>query len=1697
MSEGMHDLDLSNWDLDRSVAQRFAQIAQNRGASTAILHGSRRVTYAELDARSSAIAAAVQSAEDSRHPIFLLFDDTIDAITAMLACLTLGRPYVPLSPSMPPTRMEFIRSDARGSLVLSQRACSESAAQLAEGTLPIIYTDDLSGQAILSIRTIPADTPAWILYTSGSTGKPKGVVQTQRNLMHYVSVYAETQQLSSNDRISLLSSYTANIASHDAFSALLNGATICPYSVREQGVHPLPRWIDETRITVFSCVPTLFRQLTQDMATAYDFTSLRFVKLIGEPVYRRDFEAFLEHFPATCKFVNRLGSSETGTIRWLFADASTTFEGPNLPVGYPVRDNEIRLINEEGAPVMQGEIGEIVVQSAYLAAGYWHRPDLTADAFSGEGLSRTFRTGDMGRMLPDGCLVHVGRRDSQIKIRGYRVEVAEIESALLEHAAISDVLVMLREHSKNDPQLTAYFVTESSEERLTTTELRSQLSKKLPDYMIPSAFMQLDTFPLAPNGKILRSALPAVSSGRPDLGTPYLAPRSPIEKSIGQLWTSVLGWSEIGVQDSFFELGGNSLLATRMLSRIRDEFSVEISMRTVFDDPTIQRLAGVVEEKMARQPDRWTMDDRIAAETALLEQMQYRMTAIQPREAKEPTAPMSYAQQRMWFMEELTPDTPVFNVPWATRLIGSVDIPSLEQAIQRAVDRHGILRTVYRDTEGLASQTTLDAVQIPLQVEQVADEALLESALFKEATRTFDLRNDPPLRATLFQVAAEEHVLLLVGHHIAMDGWSRSILSDEIAAHYRDCQMTAPSSLPTLPIQYADYTAWQQSAPAQEAMAAELSFWSRKLAGLDPTLELPISELDPNASPVDGDAVPFSLSAETVQELQGLARSYNATPFMVLAAGVYAILHRYSGRKDLLIGTPVAGRNRPELESLVGLFVNTLAIRATVEGEFTFAEMVARARDASLEAFEHQDVPFERIVAELGPERQLDRSPLVQIMLSYRTFPRGVLKLEGTEAEPIDVITETSKLDLSFDLWDTDDAIAGRVYFSKRRYRRTRIESLANHFVTLLSAAVRCPNDPIHRLPLLSESDRHMMLQTWNASATPPPDADTVHGLFERAAALSPEKPAVVYEDTQLTFDELNIRANQLAAWLRANGACADARIGVALHRSTDLAVALLGVLKSGAAYLPLDPAFPSARLEYMIDDSSTIAIITQPEIAFDLPAVDIPILSLTEAWYAGQAERMNVPSPAVLPEHLAYVMYTSGSTGKPKGVMVEHRNAVGFLNSIRFVSPATPKRIGSNVITYAFDTSVEEIFATLCYGGTLHIVPYEISLDGRALAEFLLKHSVCSAYVVPDLLPGVAEVFKERGSCGNLRYLRTGLEPKKQRVLQAIRDVAPELQILNAYGPTEVTYGATAYVFESATDPDRDVPIGRPFPDYQTYIVNEVFEPVPIGVPGELLIGGVGVARGYLGRPELTNERFVPNPFETDKSMRLYRSGDAASYLDDGNIEFLGRQDRQVKIRGHRIELREVELALESHPEVVRCHAVVRKLAQDDVRLVAYITQRAAEESSLEDIEDRVRAFLPAYMVPSAIIVLDEFPLLPSGKIDPDALPTPTWRGPENQESSVAPRSETERMLATVWQEILQIDQVSVDEDFFSLGGHSLLATRMLNAIETACETRLTIRQLFNHPTIEALAVIIDQQARDAGKDEDGHPISRGTAQQ
>ena len=1049
------------------------------------------------------------------------------------------------------------------------------------------------------------------------------------------------------------------------------------------------------------------------------------------------------------------------------------------------------------------------------------------------------------------------------------------------------------------------------------------------------------------------------------------------------------------------------------------------------------------------------------------------------------TRPLSFSQERRWFLQQLDPADRLHIRPVAVRLTGKLNVALLEQSLTEITKRHEVLRATFDSIEGSPQQRIAPVRPIKLRMEDCCDLPATDRdsrtrAILNEGTRElFNLSTGPILRGILLRWGMEEHILLLVTHHIVFDAWSSEILVDELFTLYGQIVRGEEPHLQPLPISYADYARWQRQRFKAGTFDTSLAYWIDTFRDLPGRVELPLDRHRPKMQASDGACERFHLRRELVANLESLARRERTTLFSVLLAAFAVLMQRYTGAEDLLIGVPVAGRAEIETEGLVGPFVNTLVLRCDLSGDPRGRELVGLIRETLLNALEHQDVPFEKVVEAVHPERKLGRTPLFDVMFNLENVPRRSASSLELMIEEYDLDVSAVGTDLVAEIRrDVEGAWMCEFAYRSDLFDRETIQRALVHYELLLSGIAEDADRPISALPMLPATERQRLLVDWNATQREFPQDKCIHELI---AAQVPEAKAVACGDQEISYAELNRQSDQVAGYLRDLGAGRDNPIGVMMHRNIDLIVALVGILKAGAAYLSLEPQNPMKRLLHMIEDADVRLIITVQDLESRLLDTDAHLVRMDSDWQTIAAASGQCPSSTEAdPEDLAYVMYTSGSTGRPKGVMVSHRNVLGSLGTYRkLIGPgAGEARIGTNVTSYAFDVSVDEIFSPLCFGGEVHVVPYETSLDGRCFARYIVDNGINTAWIMPDLLSDVADAFEALGSLGNLRCLITGLSPKKQRLLQRFRDLSPSLKIFNGYGPTETTVRVSAHEYKTATDLEKDVPIGKVLPNHQIYIVDQNLQPVPIGVRGEILIGGVGVSRGYLNRPDLTLERFIPNPFATDAKDRVYRTGDLGRYMDDGTIEFLGRSDSQVKIRGHRIELREIELAVESHPQVTACYATTCTLAEDDVRLAAYLAwagDRPGDESALRK---HLQHQLPGFMLPSTFVFLTGLPLLPTGKIDRRALPQPEWGNAWSADRYLPPTSETEVKLVQIWQEVLKLDRVGITDNFFELGGHSLLAIRLVNRIKEALNVRVPIRTLFDSPTIAAVASFIDSAA-------------------
>jgi amino acid adenylation domain-containing protein/non-ribosomal peptide synthase protein (TIGR01720 family) len=1195
------------------------------------------------------------------------------------------------------------------------------------------------------------------------------------------------------------------------------------------------------------------------------------------------------------------------------------------------------------------------------------------------------------------------------------------------------------------------------EQRAFVGELRGFLLAKLPEYMIPSAFVVLEALPMTPNGKLDIRALPAPESTRPESEQEYVAPRTLTEELLASIWAEVLGLDQVGVHDHFFQIGGHSLLATQVIARIRSTFGVELPLRKLFETPTVAGLAASIDVAQTSDNGR---------QLPPLQQV--------PRDDE---LPLSFAQQRLWFLDQLEPNSPFYNIPSAVRLRGRLDVPALERSINEIIRRHEVLRTNFRSVDGRPAQVISPSLELSLTVEDLSGlpeserETEVHRRAVEEARRAFNLANDPLIRVVLLRLAEEEHVVLLTVHHIVSDGWSTGIFIEEIAALYDAFSNGRPSPLPDLPIQYADFASWQRQWLQGEVLEEQLAYWKQQLAGSPPVLELPTDYPRPSVQTFRGAIQEVKFPKDLSEALKKVGRDEGVTLFMTLLAAFQTLLHRYSGQVDINIGTPIANRTQPEVERLIGFFANTLVIRTDLSGNPSFRDLLKRVRKVSLEAYAHQDLPFEKLVDALQPERDLSHSPLFQVMFAFDNAPLRPVQASTLTLEPVLAHSGTSKYDLTLMMVEEPDGLAAALEYCTDLFEPATIERMLNHFRLLLEALANDPDQRISTIPLLADEERHQILVDWNGRPTDELPDTPFHHLFEQQVERTPDLVAVRFNGEELSYQELNARANRLAHHLQKLGVGRDILVGISLPRSVDMMVGLLAVLKAGGAYLPLDPTYPRERLAFMLSDSGVSVLLTNEDVLADLPQNQAEVVRLDVDQHRFADERDDNPDSGVDPDNLAYVIYTSGSTGKPKGTLITHR---GLSNYLYWCQKAYPLEAGRGSVvhsTIAFDATVTALFAPLLVGGSVTLLPE--SADIEALGETLVGEKNFSLIkITPAHLELLSQQLSPAEAAGLTHAFVLGGENLLAEQVAFWRTHAPATRLFNEYGPTETVVGCVVYDIPLDWQGKGSVPIGQPIPNSKIYVLDEYLQPVPVGVPGELYIGGAGVARGYLNRPDLTAEKFIPDPFSGEPGVRLYRTGDRVRFLADGNVEFLGRLDDQVKIRGYRIELGEIEAVLSQHPRLREVVVVARQDGPRDRRLVAYCVPDSEPAPDTKELRDFLKEKLPEYMVPSAFVMLDAIPLTPNGKVDRRALPAPELARSDLTTRFVAPRTEAEGILARIWAEVLHLDQVGVLDNFFELGGDSILSIQVIAKARQA-GLHLTPKQIFQYPTVEGLAAV------------------------
>ncbi|HEX4494599.1 MAG TPA: amino acid adenylation domain-containing protein [Thermoanaerobaculia bacterium] len=1607
--------------------------------AVAVVQGRERATYRELNARANRLARVlVSTGVKAEARVGICGDRSIGMVAALLAVWKAGAAYVPMDPEYPEERLAFMLDDAGVEVLVAGPGAPEGLIRRASTVIRSEPAAAEPGGSDLGLRGGERDL-AYVIYTSGSTGRPKGVAIAHASTVALLEWAAAVFPAADLTGVLGSTSICFDLSVFELFLPLVTGGAV----ILAENALQLPRMEAAARVSLVNTVPSAMSELVRSAGIP---PSVRTVCLAGEAL-RRSLVDQIYRTPGVERVFNLYGPSEDTTYStFVLVDR----DDPRPPtIGRPIASTRAFVVDAHQRLLPCGVPGELRLGGEGLARGYLGRPDLTAERFVpdpfGAGGDRLYRTGDLARWSPGGELEFLGRIDHQVKVRGFRIELGEVEVALESHPAVERAVVMA---GPDGQSLDAWIVASAP---VSPAELRAFLRSRLPEYMVPAQLVPLDRLPMTPNGKVDRKALAGLRP-RPSGTTERLPPRTPAEEILAGIWERVLGIEGIGARDNFFELGGHSLLATQVLSRVREAFAVELPLRALFESPT---LAGLAE--------------RIDAA--------FKGAAAPPisRVPREGSLPLSFGQQRLWFLDQLDPGSVAYNMPSATRLKGPLDLGALEASLDEIVRRHEALRTVFRLTEGEEEpvQRILPAVSGLLSRSDLA--ALPPAAREAEARRQIDfearlpfaLSRGPLLRATLIRLSEQEHILLLVLHHAVTDGWSMGVLIREMAALYAAFAAGGPSPLAEPPVQYADYAAWQRQWLAGDVLAAQLAYWRGALAGAPPLLDLPTDRPRPPVQTFRGARRTTAFPVGAAAAVRELGRSRGITGFMVLLATFQTLLHRTSGQPVVAVGSPVANRSREEVEGLIGFFANTLVFAVDLAGEPAFRALLERVREAALGAYAHQDVPFEKLVEELAPARNLAHAPLFQVMLSFQSAAVPAASAAsaatgGLVLSPVDADMAAAKFDLTLSVEERGHDFAVALDFNTDLFDPATAGRWLEQLKALLVGALAMPEERISGLPLLDAPQRAQLLIEWNDTAPVTPSRACLHELFAVQARLSPDLPAVIAPEGSLTWRELAGRVRQVAHHLRALGVGPEVLVGICMERSLDLVVGILGTLEAGGAYLPLDPAYPLERLEFMLADAGAPLVLTRESTRDRLRIEERPDgrrwICLDRDWQAIAAAPPASPS-GVRPDNLAYLIYTSGSTGRPKGVALTHGNAVALLRWASGVFPAGDRAGMLASTSICFDLSVFELFLPLCYGGALVLADNALHLPRLAAAsQVTLVNTVPSA---------IAELVRGEGLPPSVRTVVLAGEPLPRKLVDEIYGVATVGRVMNLYGPSEdTTYSTFATIARDGGFP----PIGRPVGEGWIYLLDPHFQPVPVGVPGEMLLGGAGVARGYLSRPELTAERFVPDPFSGEPGARLYRTGDLARFRPDGEMLFLGRVDHQVKLRGFRIELGEIETTLRLHPGVAEALVVARGEAAE-LRLIAYVSGRTGEAPPVEELRAFLRGKLPSHMVPWAFVPLRAFPLNANGKIDRKALPDPeraAWGAPAEL---AAPRSEMELRIAAIWRDLLRLDEVGIHDNFFDSGGHSLLAVRVYNRLKRELARELPLVALFEHPTIGALA--------------------------
>ena len=1572
-----------------------------------------------------------------------MFSRSADAIVAILAVLKTGAAYLPIDPGLPAGRVEFMLADATPIAVITTPALAD---RLDGYDLPVIEVGDARDYPCTALPSPSPDDIAYVIYTSGTTGVPKGVAISHHNVTQLIE--SLDPGLAAPEQVwTHWHSYSFDISGWEIFGALLHGGRLVVVADEvARSAADFHALLLSERVSVLCLTPSAAGMLSPEGLDAVNL-------LVGGEACPPE---LVDRWARGRLMINEYGPTET--TMWVTLSAPLA-PGPgpepgSVPIGVPVPGAALFVLDALLRPVPPGVVGELYVAGAGVGVGYWRRSGLTASRFvacpfGGAG-ARMYRTGDLVSWDAEGRLRYLGRTDEQVKIRGYRIELGDVRAALAGLAGVKQAVVIAREDRPGDKRLVGY-VTGVAD----TAGMRTKLAERLPSYMVPAAVVAMAELPLTVNGKLDTRALPAPEYSDVDH---YREAITPVEEIVAGIYAKVLGLERVGRNDSFFELGGDSLSAMRVIAAINTSLGAGLAVRALFDAPAVAALAA-----------------RVGADTSP-KTGAIEPVAPMPRPA---VVPLSFAQRRLWFLDQFQDGSSVYNMAVPLRLRGALDAAALAAALDDVVERHESLRTVFPVSQGVPQQVVVSAERADFGWELIDATgwatSRLEDAIGVAARHRFDLSTGIPLQAKLFRLAEEEHVLVIVAHHIAADGWSAGPMARDLGAAYaRRCAGQAPDWA-ELPVQYADYTLWQRKnlgelADPGSRLSAQLRFWDGALAGMPEHLRLPTDRPYPPVADYRGTSVTVDWPSELQRRVRSAAREHNATSFMVIQAALAVLLSKLSASSDVAVGFPIAGRGDPALDEMVGFFVNTLVLRVDLNGDPTVAGLLAQVRERSMAAYEHQDVPFEVLVERLNPTRSLTRHPLVQVLLTWRNNGVPTLGLGDLQVAAVPLETHTARMDLAFSLAErftgtgAPAGIGGAVEFRTDVFDATSIQTLLERLQRAVVAMTADPTARVSSLDVLDAGER-ARLDGWgnrDVLTQPAAAAVSIPAALARQVARTPDAAAVSFGEVSMTYRQFDEASNRLAHLLSGHGVGPGACVALLFSRCPEAVLAIAAVLKTGAAYLPIDPALPPARVEFMLADASPVAAIAAAGLADRLARYGLPVVIDAEDPAVGTYPATGLPAPAA--DGIAYIMYTSGTTGVPKGVAVSHHNVTQLMGSLHAPLPAAG--VWTQCHSYGFDVSVQEMWGALLGGGRLVVVPESVTGSPHDFHALLVAEQVSVLSHTPSAMGELSPQGLDSMA------LVIGAEPCPPAL---VGRWAPGRVMINAYGPTETTVDAA--ISSPLKASEGPVPIGSPVSGAALFVLDEWLRPVPAGVVGELYVAGHGVGVGYWRRPGLTASRFVPCPFapENAPGKRMYRTGDLVFWGPDGQLRFVGRADEQVKIRGYRVELGEVQAALAGINGVGQAAVIAREDRPGDKRLVAYITGTADPVRARAELAER----LPSYLVPAAVVVIDALPLTVNGKLDTRALPAPDYQGAARYRPPASPAEET---LANIYARVLGLERVGVEESFFDLGGDSISAMRVIAAINSALDTQLKVRSLFDAPSVRGLSRQLGGHADAAG---------------